>query len=269
MTISTPTTDPAAVAHPFAVRLATQHWGIAGPDERPQVLLLHGLTSSAGTWWRVASDLADAGWSVTAPDLRGHGVSPRTTRYGLADYAADVAAVRAPGERPWDLVIGHSLGGAVAVVVAAEHPEWTDALLLLDPVLSVADAEAGPLIADLLGDLHHRDPAALLAANPLWHPEDAAQKAEAVRVATPYLVERTIRDSDGWQLHASAARITARTRVLAADPDLGASFTRTQGEAIAAANPRFGFAVVAGAGHSVHRDDPARVVAEALDHLAG
>lgn len=270
MTTPTPRSpDHHRPAHPFSVRLATQHWGVTGPDARPAALLLHGLPSSSNSWWRVASDLADAGWSVTAPDLRGHGNSPRATRYSLTDHGADVSALRAPDDRPWDLVIGHSLGGAVAVVAAAEHPEWADALLLLDPVLAVPESEVDALVADLLGDLEQHDPTVLLAENPRWHPEDASQKVAAARAVTPHMVERTIRDNDDWHLEPRLARVAARTRVLAADPSFGASFTRAQGEALVAANPRFGFAVVHGAGHSLHRDDPARVVAEALAHLAG
>lgn len=39
----------------------------------PTILLLHGVGSSATTWWRAQEDLAELGWQVTAPDLLGHG----------------------------------------------------------------------------------------------------------------------------------------------------------------------------------------------------
>ena len=54
------------------VALATTVWG-NGPR---RAMLLHGLTSAATTWWRVGPALAALGFTVVAPDLRGHGKSP-------------------------------------------------------------------------------------------------------------------------------------------------------------------------------------------------
>src|SRR5215475_10148255 len=87
--------------HLFSMELNTLRWG----DGRgPRVLLIHGVQSAADTWWQIAEGL-DA--QVTAPDLRGHGASPRGERYRLADFVSDLE----PG---WDLVVGHSLGGTLA-----------------------------------------------------------------------------------------------------------------------------------------------------------
>ncbi|WP_382304132.1 alpha/beta hydrolase [Herbiconiux sp. UC225_62] len=255
-------------AAPFPVRLATLQWGET--DARPTALLLHGLTSAAGTWWRVASALAASGWSVTAPDLRGHGASPRTLTYRLADYTADVVNLEPAGaHRPWDLVVGHSLGGAVATVAAEANPDWTRAILLLDPVLRMPDEQHDAVVADLLGDLDRLDADELLRANPRWHTEDAVQKVNAARVVSPFVVERTVRDNGSWHLEPVAARIRRRVRVLGADPRLGASFTAAEGERLTAASPEsFSAAIVEGAGHSIQRDDADRVVAEALALIA-
>ena len=65
--------------------LNEHRWGAAGGR---RVLLLHGLQSSGATWWRIASALAEAGADVTAPDLRGHGASPRGERYRSATTSA-------------------------------------------------------------------------------------------------------------------------------------------------------------------------------------
>jgi pimeloyl-ACP methyl ester carboxylesterase len=259
---------------PYPVRLATSQWGEA--DARPAVLLLHGLSSAGGTWWRVASALAADGWSVTAPDLRGHGASPRTTRYRLDDYAADVSALAPVGSaagdenRPWDLVVGHSLGGAVATVAADAHPHWARGLLLVDPVLQMPEAEREAVLSDLLGALDLLDPADLLRANPRWHQEDAVQKVIAARSVSPFVVERSVRDNSSWDLETVAARIPVPVRVLGADPRLGASFTAAEGERLVAASApeSFSYVVVDGAGHSIQRDDPDRVVAEARALIA-
>lgn len=248
----------------FAVQLSTLRWGAA--DARPAVLLLHGLTSSAGTWWQIASALAARGWSVTAADLRGHGASPRTTSYRLDDYASDVLALAPHGNpvRGWDLVIGHSLGGAVATVAADRHRHWARTLLLLDPVLVVDEADHERLLADLLGELRALDPEDLLEQNPRWHSEDATQKVIAARLVSPWVVERTVRDNTDWQLEPVAQRFRSRVRVLAADPDRGASFHAELGDRLQEGSHGFDYAVVSGSGHSVQRDDPERVVAEAV-----
>ncbi|MCS5720998.1 alpha/beta hydrolase [Herbiconiux sp. CPCC 203407] len=267
---------------PFAVELATLRWG-EHTSQAPAVLLLHGIPSAAGTWWRVASLLAEQGCAVTAADLRGHGASPRTTDYSLDGYAADVVRLRpgagtdemaagtTGGERPWDLVIGHSLGGAVSVVAAAAAPRWARTLLLLDPVIAVDHEEADDLVADLLGDLEELDPAELLRRHPRWHAEDAVQKVLAARVVSPFVVERTVLDNTTsgpaagrWQLDQSLAALAPRVHVLAADPECGAIFSPQQGAALTAATADATVQTVVGAGHSVHRDAPGIVVAAAL-----
>ncbi|HSK98147.1 MAG TPA: alpha/beta fold hydrolase, partial [Euzebyales bacterium] len=66
------------------VALPTLEWGVHGSR---RALLLHGLSSAASTWWRIADALAGAGYRVTAPDLRGHGNAPHTSSYRLSGYA--------------------------------------------------------------------------------------------------------------------------------------------------------------------------------------
>ena len=78
-----------------------------------KALLIHGLSSNSSTWWRIRAALEADGWEVTAPDLRGHGTSAPAASYRLTDYAADLPT------GPWDLIIGHSLGGAIAVLLGA------------------------------------------------------------------------------------------------------------------------------------------------------
>jgi pimeloyl-ACP methyl ester carboxylesterase len=89
----------------MAVRLATHSWGDgvalgdgSGSGEasgsganRPLALLIHGVTSSSMTWWRVAPELVRRGYRVLAVDLRGHGASPRVSEgLVLGDLSADV-----------------------------------------------------------------------------------------------------------------------------------------------------------------------------------
>src|SRR6185312_3159351 len=94
-------------------------WG-AERTELPAMLLLHGITSSALSWVRVGPALADR-YRVYALDMRGHGDSIKPSRgaYSLRHTADDALAfIEALSlERP--VLIGHSWGGATAIVLAS------------------------------------------------------------------------------------------------------------------------------------------------------
>ncbi len=107
------------------MKLHVREWG---SGDRLAVLV-HGITSDSAGWWRFGPDLASRGYRVLAPDLRGHGVSPRG-RYGAEEWAADVLE-SVPAEP--ELALGHSLGGIVLAVAVErlrpgravyEDPAW-------------------------------------------------------------------------------------------------------------------------------------------------
>ena len=89
----------------------------------PLVLLLHGFPEFWWSWRHQIPALADAGFRVVAPDLRGYGASDKPPRgYDAFTLSADVAGmVRALGERD-AVVVGHDWGGFLAWAVAALHP---------------------------------------------------------------------------------------------------------------------------------------------------
>ena len=109
------------------MRLAATRW----PGEGTPVVLLHGLASQRRFWNPVATRLS--GLPVAAIDQRGHGDTERTDGpYDVVSVAADLAnAMDALG---WSraVVVGHSWGGAVAATFAAEHPERTLSLVVID-----------------------------------------------------------------------------------------------------------------------------------------
>ena len=126
-----------------------------GPANGPPFVILHGGSGS----WGYAADLIDLladRWHVYAPDFRGHGLSGRVSgRYRLRDYAEDTAAflsglVRAPA-----VVYGHSLGGEVAVMVAAHHPGLVRAVVVGDVPFTAED--------------HPTEEPSHRAMNELWH----------------------------------------------------------------------------------------------------
>src|SRR3954447_7397157 len=92
----------------------------------PALLLLHGIANSSDTWARVAPLLSDR-FTVIAPDLLGHGESaaPRGD-YSLGAHASGARDVATALGHDRVTVIGHSLGGGIAMQFAYQFPERTE-----------------------------------------------------------------------------------------------------------------------------------------------
>ncbi len=235
-----------------------QRWG---DGDRARVLLIHGLAAYSGAWWRIGSRLAEFGCTVIAPDLRGHGRSPSTESYGFPAMASDVASVGTG----WDLIVGHSLGGPIACLVAANDPS-SRGVLLLDPFLDTPDSEFEAVLDGLLSELDpHATAQSVAATQPAWHAEDCFHKAISARLTSPYVVERCLRDNAPYHHLGLLDALDSPTHILGSDPDLGALFAP---DAIAAvANGRVTYQMVDGAGHSLQRERPDFVVAAARSVL--
>jgi 3-oxoadipate enol-lactonase len=95
-------------------------------------MLLHGWMASGDlNWWVAYGDLRKAGYRVLAIDHRGHGRGLRPLeRFRLADCAADVAAVLTQLDAAPAVVVGYSMGGAIAQLVGRDHPEVVSGLVL-------------------------------------------------------------------------------------------------------------------------------------------
>ena len=97
----------------------------------PPVLLIHGITSSADTWAAAISGLARR-HTVIAPDLLGHGGSAKPRGdYSLGAYASGVRDLLSALGHDQVSVVGHSLGGGVAMQFAYQFPERTERLALV------------------------------------------------------------------------------------------------------------------------------------------
>lgn len=226
-------------------------WG--EPTAARRALLVHGLTSSGATWWRVAESLASDGWHVTAVDLRGNGDAAVADSYAFADYADDL-----PGTG-WNLVVGHSLGGAVAVL-AGLRAGFAERIVLLDPALVLPSDELDGLLAGELEELG-LDEAGFRELRPTWHPLDIAHKATATAKATAHMVERTVADNTPWNVLREAERLPVPTLVVGGDHEVYSMLPTESAVALVAANPLVDYRVVEGSGHSPHRDRPEATLA--------
>jgi pimeloyl-ACP methyl ester carboxylesterase len=116
------------------------------PGEAPARVFVHGLGGDSATAWSGLVDrLEPTGRRSLQVDLLGHGRSDAVAGFGytLAEHADTVASVvdHAVGA-PVD-VVGHSMGGAVAIVLAARRPDLVRSLLLVEPNLDPALASRG------------------------------------------------------------------------------------------------------------------------------
>lgn len=160
------------------MRLNTKTWGKTGGGI---ALLLHGVTNSSEAWWRLGPWLAKAGWFVVAPDLRGHGDSPRAARpSSLEDLAGDVLETidGMVQDSQVKLLLGHSLGSLVAMKLCEIEGDLFERVVLYDP----PGAESVNFVR-----LAEEIEAGVAAAN-----EQPEMVAEGMRAANPWLPETRI-----------------------------------------------------------------------------
>ncbi|MGW2783785.1 alpha/beta fold hydrolase [Streptomyces populi] len=99
--------------------------------EGPALVLIHGIGDSSATWAELIPDLART-HTVIAPDLLGHGASDRPRAdYSVAAYANGVRDLLGTLDIESATLVGHSLGGGVAMQFAYQFPERTERLILV------------------------------------------------------------------------------------------------------------------------------------------
>ncbi|MBN2550784.1 MAG: alpha/beta hydrolase [Anaerolineales bacterium] len=104
----------------------------------PALVILHGITGSHTSFLHLIPALAQQA-HVYALDLRGHYLSGHTPgAYQLADYGQDVVAFLQSVVKQPAILVGHSLGGMVAVWAAAQAAEWVRGVFLEEPPLFIS-----------------------------------------------------------------------------------------------------------------------------------
>ncbi|BCX81417.1 esterase [Methylomarinovum caldicuralii] len=109
------------------VALRCQHFGESGPP----LMILHGLFGAGRNWYSLARKLADE-CQLHVPDLRGHGESPQVGPIDYPHMAADVLALMDREGLASASLLGHSMGGKVAMTLALHHPERVEKLIVVD-----------------------------------------------------------------------------------------------------------------------------------------
>ncbi|MET9461455.1 alpha/beta hydrolase [Streptomyces canus] len=103
-----------------------------GPDPEPSVLLLHGLAGHLGEWDDLARRL-ESGHRVVSYDARGHGESTRRPpSVSRAAHVEDAVTLLRELDLAPAILVGQSLGGHTAMLLAADHPELVRSLVLVE-----------------------------------------------------------------------------------------------------------------------------------------
>lgn len=186
-----------------------------GRPSDPPLLLVHGVTSNAGIWWRVGPALAASGRRVTAVDMPGHGPNPTWSgRHRFDDTAAELAAfIRATGlDVPELAVVGHSWGAMVtahlpgagirpATIVLVDPPYLTR------PQLEALTREPTERPYESLDEAR----AAVRLANPGWSDGDVEAKALALTEFDADAVLQVLLRNGDWDAGLEAlARLEAQ-----------------------------------------------------------
>lgn len=248
----------------------------AEETERVGIVLLHGITSSAQSWVRVGPKLAER-YRVYALDQRGHGDSVKLGPggYNLRHTADDAAAfIEALGlERP--VLIGHSWGGATAMVLAARSraaPPFAQ-VILEDPAHNFGH-----------GDLEQRSIAftrdigrpvnelrtEITLTSPGWTEADIEGKIDALqKVSREAVINVFAEAGQQGELLPLLDQITAPTLLIRADPALGSTLDEAAWErAKWYLSERSRAVQIDGASHNIHRskfDEFMQVIDEFLD----
>jgi pimeloyl-ACP methyl ester carboxylesterase len=255
----------------------------------PALVLVHGITASSRTWRTVMPALAEH-HTVVAPDLVGHGESAKPRGdYSLGAFASGLRDLLVALGLPRVTVVGHSLGGGIAMQLAYQFPERVERLVLVSsgglgrevslllraatlpgaewvlPLLCRPGLrEAGTGVARMLGRLGWRPSADLsgLAEGFVSLEEDAARRA-FVHTA------RSILDIAGQRVSAHDRLYLARdmpTLIVWGERD--PMIPVAHAHAAHAAMPGSRLAIFRDAGHFPFNDDPARFTRLLRDFVA-
>lgn len=262
----------AGYAHPVTEKIHAElnvHRLGRPAHEAPTLVFVHGLTDSGDGWPGAVAHWQDR-YSVLAYDQRGHGRSPRFTDEQREGHPGDVLVddllvlLGRLGEAP--VVIGHSLGGAVALAAAVRRPDLVRALVLEDPAaLGPEEEQRSPskgqeLVAGLADSLAASDDAALFTARRGHHPD----WPEDELLVTGRAEQQVDRDFLGLGDYKPSLRwpellegLVTATLLVTGDRDVVVD-DAVEELVAAVANPNLTVVRVPGAGHCVRRERPDR-----------
>ncbi|MGB3409450.1 MAG: alpha/beta fold hydrolase [Jannaschia sp.] len=227
------------------------------PTDRPPLLIAHGLFGSARNWGVIARRLSDSR-QVIAVDMRNHGASDWSDGHSYDEMARDLAQVI--GDTSHD-VLGHSMGGKAAMVLALSHPDAVRRLIVAD----IAPAGYGHTQAHLIDAMRAVD------LGRVTRRSDAADQLQEVPDdgTRSFLLQSLDVGAKRWTLNLDA--LEAQMPAIIGFPEISGRFegpafflsggdsdyVRTEHrDTIKTLFPAARFAKIPGAGHWLHAQKP-------------
>ncbi|MDQ6840492.1 MAG: alpha/beta fold hydrolase [Actinomycetota bacterium] len=166
----------------------------AGDGNGPVLLMIHGIAGSSATW-EASMPLLARDFTIIAPDMLGHGQSAKPLGdYSLGAYASGLRDLLAVLDINRATLVGHSLGGGIAMQLAYQHPECCERMVLVD------SGGLGSEVSWLLR-LMSLPGADVLA--PLFFPRFVREWGDAVGRLASGKGLRSARVSESWRSYAS------------------------------------------------------------------
>jgi pimeloyl-ACP methyl ester carboxylesterase len=225
-------------------------------------VLVHGVTASTRTWWRVGPWFAENGWRAVAVDLRGHGASPRMQGgEALEDLAEDLHETLSglPDADGIDVLLGHSLGALVVLKLCQDHGQPARRLVLEEPPGSegtdfgevAREMQASALLARGSPEEAVRR---TLAENPALAEEDAKNSVAGLLDCDAAPVATFLRTGLRYDLTELVGSVAVPTLLVLGSEESGSMLSAPERAAVAGSLP-WGTVEELDAGHGVHRDD--------------
>lgn len=182
-----------------------------GDPDAPPVILLHGLLGSANNWLGVARHLTDA-YHVVMLDLRNHGASPHAKPMNYPAMVADVSALIQRLELENVSLVGHSMGGKVAMWLALTQPERVSRLAVVD----IAPVSYDNRFKDIFAGLNALDLSILEDRNSA---DDQLSNWVSDRRVRQYLLQNLQKTQNGWRWRCNLDLIEGDLDVLMGFPE--------------------------------------------------
>lgn len=259
-----------------------------GPAAGSPLVLLHGGSARWQSWESIIPELTSQ-WHIFAPDLRGHGKSGRAAGYRFHDFAADIAGFLHGVVGEPAALFGHSLGGIVALLTAAQHPGQVRAVIVGDSPLNRdtfrssiegtrprleawAEIAGGRLpideiierLKDSPGGTAGQSDATTLRS--LWgegHPV-FRWLAENLFYNDPAMLRATLNDSEAvtkdYHMHTLLPQITCPVLLLQADPQAGGVMNDVEVARAVQLLPQPAAIKLSGVSHVMHNENPQAVL---------
>ncbi len=238
---------------------------------KPPMVLLHGLTANGACWSHLARAL-EVDFDVVMPDARGHGNSSAPLNgYAYEDQARDVIGLIQGLELDAPVLLGHSMGGMTAAVVASQIGTALRGLILADPTFLSPDRQREVYESDAV-EQHRRllslNQADVLAQARIRHAHRTPEIVELVteaRMNTPIQAfDVLIPPNPDYQRLVSAIHVP----ILLVIADKGVVSLETARE-LQTLNPRLRVEQIQDAGHGLQYDQPERFEAVVKSFLSG